>query len=99
MTKEEAILMAKRVGPLAQGHRPCNLFLIHEDGKIQHIVVDSTWHGKSELYNSEEEIFEEFGTFLKDKRLIKYNTHQETITVIEGDTVIYFEDYGKKNLA
>lgn len=97
MTKEEAILMAKRVGPLTQGHRPCNLFLIHENGKIQYIVVDSTWHG-DRLFDSEEEIFEDFGTFLDGKRLIKYNTHQQTITVIEGDTVIYFEDYSKKNL-
>lgn len=97
MTKDEVILMSKRVGPLTQGHRPCNLFLIHKSGQIQYIVVDSTWHGKDRLYDTEDEIFEEFGNFLENKRLVKYDMEYGIITVIEGGKVVYHDYFETKN--
>lgn len=97
MTEDEAILMSKRVGPLTEGKRPCNLFLIHETGQIQFIAVDSIWHGKVTLYNTEQEIFDEFGTFLEGKPLIRYNMETETITMVEGGETTHFVDFNTKN--
>lgn len=99
MTKEEAILMSKRVGPLTEGKRPCNLFLIHETSQIQYIVIDSVWYGVEDLYGTEQEIFDEFGTFLEGKPLIRYNMETKTLTIVEDGKTTHFEDFNKNNEA